>query len=138
MPAILAFTQISTQAQTTIGHLYGSVRVVDPSWSSGYYYIVAVRLESEYPSQTSWHPIVTYIYNPSNDLPFSDINVGSVPYPDPVYLGYYSIGVLVYKYNSSNQFIESSYNSSYAGITVITDGHTRFDPANNPISVKFN
>jgi hypothetical protein len=87
-------------------------------------------LETNYPSVTTWHYIGQY-YN-LNIISFSNVNVGSVPHPNPISKDYYSIGVVVAKNGGSPIY----YNSSVASVTPIDAYNTRFDPITNPIEVK--
>jgi len=125
-------SSISSYAQTTTAHCYAAVQIVDPNYNgtSDYYY-VSIRLETNYPSVSSWCTPIGPVYSLS-PVSFSNIIFTNIPYPNPVSKDYYSIGALVSKNGGTPLY----YNSSVAAATVINDGNTQFDPISNPIEVK--
>lgn len=129
---IMTFSSISLKGETTTAHCNATVQIIDPSFNplSDFYYI-SIRIETNYPSESAWSPVIGPVTN-LNPVNFMSIVFDNVPYPIPVPLDYFTIGVLVSKNGGTPYY----YNSSIATPTVLYYGHTQFDPISNPIEVK--
>jgi hypothetical protein len=130
--AIAMMSFISVSNATTTCHCYGEFYIDDPGFFSGDYYDIYLRIETSTSWTSNWVHFTT-VYSVGSSVPFTNVVIGSVPFPTPLPADFYTIRIMAMKNGTTPEN-----NSSLADPEpILPIGNTKLTAYTDPIEVKF-